>query len=93
MEHKGSWELLRQIGQGFVERGERRLQQDDAAAAWNDLLRAEQIGVTDKSAKLRQAFTWDMSSLSGSVEPTLPPTLEKSPSRLRPLGLQRAAMR
>lgn len=57
--HKGSWELLRQVALGFVQRGERQLRQDDPEAAWNDLLLAEQVGLTDDNAafRLRQALT------------------------------------
>lgn len=55
--HKESWDLLRQVARGFVERGERALQHDDPAAAWKDLLLAEQVGVSDDGlARLRQAL-------------------------------------
>ena len=39
-------------------------------------------------SKFRVAFTSAMSSFTGWLSPTLPVTLEKSPSRWRPLGLQ-----
>jgi tetratricopeptide (TPR) repeat protein len=56
--HKRSWELLQQVAQGFVERGERHLHHDNAAAAWNDLVAAEQMGAADSAAfRLRQALT------------------------------------
>lgn len=57
--HKGSWELLQQVALGFVQRGERHLRQDDPEAAWNDLLLAEQVGLTDDSQafRLRQSLT------------------------------------
>jgi tetratricopeptide (TPR) repeat protein len=42
--HKRSWELLQQVAKGYVERGQRRLRQDDAEGAWGDLLLAEQVG-------------------------------------------------
>jgi hypothetical protein len=55
--HKASWELLQQLAGGFVQRGERHLEHDDAPAAWNDLILAEQVGVSDDAAaKLRQAL-------------------------------------
>jgi hypothetical protein len=55
---KRTWELLGQLARGFAERGERHLRHDDPAAAWADLLRAEQTGVTDPgAARLRQALT------------------------------------
>jgi hypothetical protein len=55
--HKGSWELLQQVAQAFVQRGQRHLQHEDTAAAWNDLLQAEQIGVSDDgAARLRQTL-------------------------------------
>jgi hypothetical protein len=56
--HKRSWELLQQLTRAFVERGERHLRGEDPAAAWSDVLRAEQLGVSDSGAvKLRQALT------------------------------------
>ncbi len=55
---KRAGELLQQLARAFVERGERFLRHDDAAAAWADLLRAEQTGVTEQAAiQLRQALT------------------------------------
>ncbi|MBY0521798.1 MAG: FHA domain-containing protein [Gemmataceae bacterium] len=56
--HKRSWDLLQQIAQGFVERAQRHLSQNDADAAWNDLLRAEQVGAGDNkaAAQLRQTL-------------------------------------
>ena len=46
------------VAQGFVERGEKHLRQDDAGAAWNDLVSAEQVGVNDGGVdRLRQALT------------------------------------
>ncbi|MBL8795287.1 MAG: FHA domain-containing protein [Planctomycetia bacterium] len=57
--HKGSWDLLRQVAQGFVQRGERHLRQDDPEAAWNDLVLAEQTGPADdnETFHLRQTLT------------------------------------
>jgi len=56
--HKRSWELLEQLARAFAERGERHLRNDDPTAAWNDLLRAEQVGGTDRTPeRLRQALT------------------------------------
>src|SRR5438105_3173902 len=56
--HKRSWELRQQVAQGFVERGEGHLRHEDAAAAWNDLIAAEQVGVNGSAAGcLRQALT------------------------------------
>jgi tetratricopeptide (TPR) repeat protein len=55
--YKGSWELLVEVGQRFVERGERHLQQNDRAGAWNDLVMAEQVGADENAAvRLRQAL-------------------------------------
>src|SRR5260370_7772637 len=48
--HKGTWDLMAQIAQGYVERGNRHLQHDDPAGAWSDLKQAEQIGAPDASA-------------------------------------------
>ncbi len=56
--HKRSWELLVEVAQGFVIRGERHLRHDDVAAAWNDLVAAEQVGVMDGgAARLRRSLT------------------------------------
>ncbi len=55
--HKRSFELLRQVVQGFVERGQRHLRRDDAEAAWHDLLQAEQLDANSRDAEpLRQAL-------------------------------------
>jgi hypothetical protein len=56
--HKREHELLNQLGRAYVERGERRLKHDNTDAAWNDLLQAEQLKVSDGGAdQLRQALT------------------------------------
>jgi hypothetical protein len=56
--HKRSWELLQQVAQGFVARGEQHWQHENAAAAWNDLVAAEQMGAADSAAfRLRQKLT------------------------------------
>ena len=53
--HKGSYEMLQQVAQRFVERGEKHLRKEDPTAAWNDLLAAEQVGAADvPAARLRQ---------------------------------------
>ncbi len=55
---KRTWELLQQLARAYAERGERHLRHDDPTAAWADLLRAEQTGVSDPGAtRLRQALT------------------------------------
>jgi hypothetical protein len=51
--HKRSWELLQQVADGFVQRGQRHLKQNDLEGAWNDLLLAEQVGLADDSAAVR----------------------------------------
>jgi tetratricopeptide (TPR) repeat protein len=55
--HRGVPDLLVQLARGFVERGERHLQFDDAEGAWRDLLQAEQLQTAEKSCdRLRQAL-------------------------------------
>src|SRR5262245_51422144 len=54
--HKGSWELLQEVAQGFVRRGEKNLEQRNPAAAWDDLLHAEEIVKEKGTAPLRQAL-------------------------------------
>src|SRR5207237_3143848 len=72
---KRSWEMLVEITRGLVERGDKHLGQNDAAAAWNDLLAAEQVGVSDSGVdRLRQALTRlglaEVRSLLEAGEPT-----------------------
>ena len=55
--HRRCLELLQQLMRAFVERGEKHLRNDDTAKAWADLLKAEQIGITDNAPlRLRQAL-------------------------------------
>ncbi|MCI0463955.1 MAG: hypothetical protein L0Z62_44040 [Gemmataceae bacterium] len=55
---KRSWELLGQLARAFAERGERQLRLEDPIAAWGDLLKAEQTGISEPAAvRLRQALT------------------------------------
>jgi hypothetical protein len=72
--HKRSWELLQQVAQGYVARGERHLRHDDASAAWHDLLAAEQVaGGDDATASLRQTLSRqgieEIRALLGAGEP------------------------
>jgi len=55
--HKRAWEMLQQVAEGFVERGEQRLRHADHEAAWHDLLQAEQMGRAESDAgRLRQGL-------------------------------------
>src|SRR6185312_4901144 len=57
-DHRAVGDLLAQLTHGYVERGERQLQLDDAESAWRDLLLAEQLQMADKGVdRLRQALT------------------------------------
>jgi tetratricopeptide (TPR) repeat protein len=54
-EHRRAGEILQQVGQALVARGQLHMQHDNDRAAWKDLLQAELAGVQDKAAvKLRQ---------------------------------------
>lgn len=56
--HKRCWELQQHLAGGLVQRGERHLQGNDPTAAWTDLLRAEQLGLTEPAIlRLRQELT------------------------------------
>src|SRR5579859_2367884 len=56
-DHRASSELLAHLVRGYVERGERQLQLDDAESAWRDLLQAEQLQVAEKGVeRLRQSL-------------------------------------
>jgi tetratricopeptide (TPR) repeat protein len=55
--HKKSWQRWQRLARAFVERGERRLRQDDLETAWADLLQAEQMAAPDCGAeRLRQVL-------------------------------------
>jgi tetratricopeptide (TPR) repeat protein len=49
--HKKSWDLLSQLTRGYVQRGERLLQQANSAAAWDDLGKAEGLAPADTGAR------------------------------------------
>src|SRR5207245_9046247 len=54
--HKGTWEMLRQIAQGYVERGERLLPHDALAVERRDIERAERLRASHVTLiKLRTA--------------------------------------
>src|SRR2546421_8992113 len=56
--YKRTWELLQHLARAYAERGEKHLRQDDAGAAWADLLKAEHTGAAEPAAaNLRQALT------------------------------------
>lgn len=56
--HRKSWDLLRQLTKGYVERGDHHLRQRNEAAAWDDLLKAEALAPTDPDAQsLRLVLT------------------------------------
>lgn len=56
--HRKSWELLAQLIAGYVARGERHLQHNNFAGAWDDLTRAEQLAPADAGARrLRDELT------------------------------------
>lgn len=56
--HRRAVELHTNIAKGYIDRGEQHLKRDDAAAAWADLLQAEQLGVAPKfGERLRQGLT------------------------------------
>jgi len=53
--HQRTWKLLQQVARAFVDRGEKNLCHDNIEAAWLDLLRAEQLDVSEIRADcLRQ---------------------------------------
>lgn len=56
--HRRCLELLQQLMRAYVERGEKHLRNDEMAKAWVDLLKAEEIGITDNAPiRLRQSLT------------------------------------
>jgi tetratricopeptide (TPR) repeat protein len=55
--HRRTHELLVRLAHAFAERGERRLDRDDAEAAWRDLLQSEALLANGKTAdRLRQTL-------------------------------------
>lgn len=56
--HRKSWAMLADLTRGYVDRGGRQLKQGNVAGAWDDLVRAEQLGPTDAGARsLRDELT------------------------------------
>jgi hypothetical protein len=56
--HRRAGPLLLRLAQGFVERGERLLANDDVEGAWRDLACAEQLQTADRGVdRLRQSLT------------------------------------
>src|SRR5262245_8983791 len=56
--NRRAWALRGDVVRGYVERAERSLRNDDAAAAWIDLLKAETLSATDPgAARLRDTLT------------------------------------
>jgi hypothetical protein len=88
--HKRSWELLQQVAHGYVTRGEQRLRYNDVEAAWNDLVAAEQMGVSDGSAvKLRQTLTKQgLVQVQGLLEAGEPGRAADLVTQLRNRGVQ-----
>jgi tetratricopeptide (TPR) repeat protein len=93
--HKGTWEMLRQIAQGYVERGERHLQHDDLAGAWNDLKQAEQIGTADVIVtQLRQALTQrGLADAKAFLDAGEPARAAEALTQLRDRGVQLAEVK
>jgi hypothetical protein len=56
--HKRTWDLLQELARAFAERGQQQLKRHDLAAAWGDLVKAEQTGASETAViSLRQALT------------------------------------
>jgi tetratricopeptide (TPR) repeat protein len=56
--YKHSWDTQQQLARAFAERGQKYLRQDNVAAAWADLLKAEQVLATEQTViDLRHALT------------------------------------
>src|SRR5437868_1398923 len=69
--HRGSWDLLQQLAQALIQRGQRHLEHGDAVAAWADLSRAEEVGGASDAAAapLRQALIkYDLSEAKKLLE-------------------------
>src|SRR2546429_401410 len=90
--HKGTWEMLRQIALGYVERGQRHLQHDDLAGAWNDLKQAEQIGAADETPRdLRQVLVQrGLADAKALLEAGEPARAAEGLPRLRDRGVELA---
>jgi tetratricopeptide (TPR) repeat protein len=93
--HKGTWDMMGQIAQGYVERGNRHLQHDDLAGAWSDLKQAEQIGTADEVAtQLRQALTQrGLADAKALFEAGEPARAAEALSQLRDRGVQLAEVK
>jgi tetratricopeptide (TPR) repeat protein len=82
---KRTWEVLAQLAQAFADRGERSLRQGNPAAAWSDLLRAEQVDAAESQvARLRQALTRrGLVDLRGLLEAGEPARAVEAAAQLR----------
>jgi hypothetical protein len=80
--------MLARLGRAYAERGRRRLGHDDVEGAWRDLLQAEQIGATNKTAEeLRQSLSrTGLAEVRALLQMGEPGRAEESAARLRARG-------
>src|SRR4029079_12842047 len=88
--HKKSWDLLTQLTRGYVQRGERLLQQANSTAAWDDLGKAEALAPADTGArKLREGLIHHgVAEVRGLLESGEPRRALETVARLGQRGVQ-----
>jgi len=91
---KRGLELVQQLGGALVERGERQLRRDDPVAAWNDLLKVEQLGLADsRTNQLRQALTrLGLAEMRALLEAGEPARAVDAASQLRERGVHQVEL-
>lgn len=84
-------DLFQQLHQALLRRGEKHLRNDAACAAWEDLLRAEQLGITDNaSMQLRQALErLDVARVRALLQAGEPARAQEVIAKLRQHGVRR----
>jgi hypothetical protein len=87
---RGVADLFAHLARGYVERGERSLQLDDAEGAWRSLLQAEHLQTSEKGPdRLRQALVrLGLSEVRALLQAGEPRRADEAISRLRERGVR-----
>jgi hypothetical protein len=87
---RGVGPLYCQLARAYVDRGDRALRRDDPEAAWQDLLRAEQLQTAERSPeRLREALTrLGVAEVRALLQAGEPGRAEEAAVRLRGRGVR-----
>jgi hypothetical protein len=91
---RGVADLLQQLARGYVERGERALQLEDAEGAWRSLLQGEHLQTGEKSTdRLRQALVrLGLAEVRALLQAGEPKRADEAEARLRERGVRTPEM-